>query len=201
MKKSTYTAIIASTVLLASCASYTASPLCNPSADLIQTAPKIRDILVVSKTFSQEDCAHFLDRDVIGEGYQPVQIYIENNSDKTYLFSLNRISLPVARSQEVAQKVHTSTVGRAVGYGAGALIFWPLAIPAIVDGIKSSEANVALDIDFASKAAKEDQEIAAHSRFNAIIFVPKEGYKNSYTITLLDQKNQKPKIFNVLSNG
>jgi hypothetical protein len=190
---------LALTLLLGSCASYSASPLCNPSPDLIQVASKNEGISVVSKTFTRDDCDRFLDRDVLSEGYQPVQIYIQNDSDKNYVFSLNRITLPVARPEEVAEKVHTSTAGRAAGYGAGALIFWPLAIPAIVDGIKSSNANDALDNDFLAKAAR-DQVIFPHSRFNAILFVPLRAYQNSYTLILIDQDSQKPKIFNITSN-
>lgn len=183
-----------------SCASYSASPLCNPSPDLIQTAPRNEGISVVSKTFTRNDCDRFLDRDVLAEGYQPVQIYVQNDSDKSYVFSLNRITLPVARPEEVAEKVHTSTAGRAAGYGAGALILWPLVIPAIVDGIMSSNANDALDNDFLGKAAR-DQVIFPHSRFNAIIFVPVHAYQNSYTITLIDHDSKEPKMFNVTSNS
>lgn len=188
------------TMALTSCASYSASPLCNPSADLIEITPRNEGISIVSKTFSRNDCDRFLDRDVLAEGYQPVQLYIQNDSNKNYLFSLNRISLPIARPEEVAEKVHTSTVGRAAGYGAGALILWPLAIPAIVDGVKSANANDALDNDFLAKTAR-DQVIFPHSRFNAIIFVPVHAYQNSYTITLIDQDSKQPKVFNIVSNG
>lgn len=190
--------ILALATVFTSCASYSASPLCNPSPDLIQTSSAKEGISVVSKTFSKLDCDQFLDRDVIAEGYQPIQIYIQNDSDKNYIFSLNRITLPVARPQEVAEKVHTSTVGRAAGYGVGALILWPLAIPAIVDGIKSANANDALDNDFLAKAAR-DQLIFSHSRFNAIIFVPTHSYQDAYSLTLVDQASNQPKIFNLIS--
>ena len=191
---------LAFSMALTSCASYSASPLCNPSADLIEIAPRNEGISVVSKTFTRSDCDRFLDRDVLAEGYQPIQVYIQNDSDKNYVFSLNRITLPIARPEEVAEKVHTSTAGRAAGYGAGALILWPLAIPAIVDGVKSANANEALDNDFAAKAAR-DQVIFPHSRFNAIIFVPVHAYQKSYTLTLIDQESKQPKVFNITSNG
>ena len=200
-KKIAYlSAALALTLSLASCASYSASPLSNPSPDLVLIAPRNDNVSVVSKTFTREDCKRFLDRDVLAEGYQPVQIYIQNDSEKNYIFSLNRITLPAARPEEVAEKVHTSTVGRAAGYGAGALILWPLAIPAVVDGIKSSNANDALDSDFAAKAAR-DQVVFPHSHLNAIIFVPTYAYQNSYTLTLIDQDSKEPRIFNIVSRG
>jgi len=191
--------LLTSTVLalvLTSCASYSASPLCNPSPDLIQIAPRNEGISVISKPFNHSDCSKFLDRDVISEGYQPIQIHIQNNSKESYIFSLNRISLPVARPEEVAEKVHTNTVGRIVGYGVGALVLWPLAIPAIVDGINSSDANDALDHDFVAKAA-HDQIIFPHSHLNSIIFVPVNAYQNSFTLTLINQESNQPKTFNL----
>jgi hypothetical protein len=181
---------------LTSCASYRASPL-TPPVSSITTSPKEKEISVVSKAFTKRDCQTFFDRDVIAEGYQPVQIYIQNNSDKKYLFSLDRLSLPIARAEEVAEKVHTSTIGRIVGYSIGALFLWPFVIPAVIDGIKSAEANDALDDDFAAKAAR-DGIILPYSAFNAVVFVPKRSYQNNYTVTLIDQENKAPKEFAVI---
>lgn len=188
------------TLLLSSCASYSASPLVSPSYDLLQTAVVKEGVTVFAKAYSRADAEEFLDRDVISEGYQPVQIYVQNDSPDKYVFSLNRISLPIACPQAVAEKVHTSTVGRAVGYGAGALVFWPLAIPAVVDGIKSSQANRALDADFSRKAAR-DQIIAPHSRFNAIVFVPCNQYHSCFQLTLIDYATSQPKTFDLIAQG
>lgn len=201
LKKSLYGigSFVLATVLT-SCASYSASPLCDPSPDLVYSAPKNEGVSIVSKAFTLEDCYKFLDRDVLAEGYQPVQIYIQNDSDKRYIFSLNRLNLPVARTEEVADKVHTSTVGRVVGYSVGALFLSPLVIPAIVDGIKSSNANKALDHDFLAKAAR-DQIVFPHSRINSLIFVPSQSYQNFYTITLIDQDSSQPIVFNVTSQN
>ena len=196
MKKSlSHLALIATTLtLLTGCASYNAAPLSNLDANLIQSTPAKGDVTVVAKAFDEEDCKRHLDRDVLKKGYQPVQVYIENRSDKNYFFSLNRINLPTARPDEVANKVHTSTVGRIVGYGIpGLVILWPLLIPAIVDGVKSANANDALDTDFAAKGAK-DQTIFAHSRLNTLIFVPRDLYQPNFSITLVYTATNEPKV-------
>lgn len=184
--------------LLSSCASYSASPLGAPSPDLVFLSKQSDEISVVAHTFTKEECLRFLDRDVMTEGYQPVQISIENSTSAPLAFSLSRISLPLARVEEVAQKVHTSTVGRVVGYSVGSLILWPLVIPAIVDGIKSSNANDALDRDYIAKAAK-DQIIFPHSRLNTLLFVPVHSYQDSFTLTLMDQSTNEPRVFQVSS--
>jgi hypothetical protein len=155
-------------------------------------------VAVLAKAYDKADCKRYLDRNVISKGYQPVQIYIQNNSDKNYVFSMDRVSLPCARADEVAETVHTSTVGRIVGYGLGALVLWPLVIPAIVDGLKSSEANASLDNDFAAKTARE-QVIYKHSHLNKLIFVPLSDYQQNFNITLMDDANR-PKTIHVKAN-
>jgi hypothetical protein len=184
---------------LSSCANYKATSL-NTLSKADYPALKMEadaGVVICAKTFNESDCKKYLDRDVIAHGYYPVQVYIENNSDNDYLFSINRVSLPLARTEEVAEKVHTSTVGRAAGYGAAALLTSGLfAIPAIVDGVKSVNANRALDTDFIAKAAK-DHVIYQHSHSNMLMFIREESYQQTFTITLIDNKSYKSKVFKV----
>jgi hypothetical protein len=190
-------------LLLAGCASYHANSLNILSPEMVtQASPsKTHDVRIVAKAFDKVDCKRYLDRDVIRKGYQPVQLYIQNNSDKSYVFSLNRLSLSYASPEDVARTVHTSTMGRVLGYGIpGIIIAWPLVIPAVVDGIKSSEANEALDRDFYTKTAKEDQIIAPHSHFNKIVFVDAYEYQSNFTLTLIDQDSKKEEIFNIVAS-
>ncbi len=199
MSKVILPVIAFSVVLLSGCASYNAAPLNSLSSQMIQSSSSAEknDIVIAAKAFSKGDCKRYLDRDVIAKGYQPIQLYIQNNSDKNYSFSLSRISLSCARPEEVAEKVHTSTAGRAAGYGAAAFFTCGLfAIPAVVDGVKSSQANEALDNDFSSKTAM-DQTIQPHSHFNKIIFVPVNEYQSTFTMTLIDQASNTQKTFNV----
>lgn len=188
---------------LSGCASYSATALSSLSSEAFcygSSATQNKDVIIVAKAFNKTDCKRFLDRNVMSKGYQPIQLYIQNNSDKNYLFSLSRISLPHVSPQEVAETVHTSTVGRALGYGVGGLILWPLVIPAVVDGMKSAEANDALDIDFHAKTAG-DQIIARHSSFNKLIFVPRNAYTPSFHITLLEDTPDQPRTFSVTAQG
>ena len=194
------TSVCLSLGVLSSCASYKASSLSNLSSEVVITSlNKEEEVLVVARAFDRDDCKKYLDRDVIAVGYQPVQIYIQNNSEKNYSFSLDRVSLSCARSEAVAETVHTSTVGRAAGYGVASLVLWPLAIPAVVDGVKSSKANASLDRDFSAKTAK-DQTIQKYSNFNKLLFIPVEEYKDDFSITLIDQESGKQKILDVLAD-
>src|SRR5579885_1261634 len=92
--------------LFTGCASYNAAPLSHLTPDMIQSSPsKSEEVVIVAKAFDKADCKKYLDRDVLEKGYQPIQLYIQNNSEKKYVFSLNRISQAFARPEEVAEKV------------------------------------------------------------------------------------------------
>ena len=175
-------------ITLSSCASYNAYALSNLSSSIIVHQNRGEEkisVRGVAKPFNKSDCIKYLDRDVISAGYMPVQIYIENNSSTAYIFDTERLSLCCAHVEEVARKVHTSTLGRIAVYSAGALVIGPLLIPAIVDGIKSADANKALDVDFLIKSA-QNQTLQPYSHINKIIFVPVEAYHPNLSVTLID---------------
>lgn len=182
------------TLSLTSCASYRASTL-TPLSETTTTSKA--NISISAKAFNKADSKEYLGRDVLAKGYQPVQLYIQNNSNASYLFSLNRLGLSCARSEEVANRVHTSTVGRVVGYSAAAFFTCGLfVIPAIIDGIKSSNANESLDADFSAKTAR-DTVIGPYCHFNKILFVPVKDYNSSFKLTLVEQSSNKPETFSV----
>lgn len=178
------------------CAKYNADTLPllqNSSAQYSQTE---KEITVYCKAFTTGDCMRYLDRNVLKEGYQPIQISIQNDSDHVLYFSQEGFGLPTVAPESVAKKVHTSTIGRAAGWGVGGLFIWPLFIPAIVDGIGSANANVQLDRDFAEKTMR-GQPILPHTRINGLVFVPKPDFKENFTISLQDQSNEEKINFQV----
>ncbi len=175
--------------LAAGCARYETAALCSFPAEEIH---ECQGVSIAARAFTRAQCKHYLDRDVIRQGYQPVQIYIENLSDSAFFFSPNWLTLPAAPPEEVSKKVHSSTLGRVAGYGAAALLASPLfAIPAVVDGFKSAEANANLDQDFLVKAAR-DCIIPPRSHVNMVLFIPKEAYEETFTVTLVNEITQKP---------
>jgi hypothetical protein len=190
---------------LSSCANYNAYALKTLSPSLLvkcDSDGKDMHIYGVSKPFNRKDCMKYLGRDVLAAGYMPVQIYIENNSSTSYIFDTNRISIACAYPEEVAEKVHTSTTGRVLAYGAAAVgslplsVFLPVTTPAftvcaIVDGIKSSNANTALDHDYSNKSAI-NQTIQAYSKMNKIVFIPISASYSELSVTLIDTQTRAP---------
>lgn len=168
------------------CARYSAQPLNRIKA----VNPRKQDgyeksISLAYNVFDKWDCKKYLNRDVLAKGYQPVQLTITNNSDRYIYFSKENISLPIVSAADVAKKVHTSTMTRVVSYGVAGLFLWPFFIPAVVDGVKSSQANQRLDEDFVKKELA-DQIISPYNTINGLIFVPKNEFSRDFTITAVD---------------
>ena len=72
-----------------------------------------------------------------------------------------------------------------MSYGVAGLFLWPFFIPAVVDGVKSSQANQRLDEDFAKKELA-DQIISPYNTINGLIFVPKNEFSRDFTVTAVD---------------
>ena len=204
-KRISIAAISTAMLLLSGCASYHAASLNYLPEEIITQGSESnkKELKVAAKAFDKADCKRYLDRDVLRQGYQPIQLYIQNDSNKSYAFSLSRLNLSIAESEEVARTVHTSTIGRILWYGVPGLILspfglgLPLIIPAVVDGIKSSEANDALDVDYYVKTIKDDQVIGPHSHFNKLVFVDAAKYQSSFSLTLIEQGTKKEEIFSL----
>lgn len=189
-------AILASLILLTGCANYQASTLSSLSGDSMIHAAENPNITAEWKVFDKKDCQTYLGRNLIAEGVIPVQMTIRNYSEDDLSISPDNFNIPIQSPAEVAKKVHTSTTGRAVGWGIGGLFVWPLFIPAIYDGIKSAQANRSLDSDYQSKALTE-QTIKPYKTLNTLIFVPKEQMKQNIEMFLVNEKTHEKVVFSI----
>jgi hypothetical protein len=171
---------------LSGCARYKVKPL-----RMLTRAPKTEEssISFDYEVFSVSDCKKYLDRNPIKKGYQPVQIAFTNNTNRNFSISKKSFSIACIDAQEVAETVHTNTVGRAVGYGVAGFFVWPFIIPAIVDGIGSAKANEQLDDDFMRKELRS-QTVKPHTTVNGLIFIScDDDIDETFTLTVTDQKS------------
>lgn len=174
--------------LLSGCARYSAAPLKHQGHRTVKAAAT-QDITFKTMVFTKQDCKTYLGRNVLGKGYQPVQISIENNTKNRYEFARENFSFRTESFEEVAPTVYTSTMGRVVGYGLASFVLPILVIPAMVDGIKSGQANDKLDKDFARKSL-HDQIIEPYAVLDGIIFVPTKEFDKSFTLKLIDVESR-----------
>ncbi len=162
-----------SLAVLTGCASYNAATLATLPAEQSVYSQKNPGVVCAWKIFDQQDSEKYLGRDLISEGYIPVQMTIRNQSNDPMYLNASNFNIPLPSNVEIADKVHTSTAARVLGWGVPGLVIWPLLIPAVYDGLQSQKANQALDTDYASKVVRE-HTIQPHSNFNGVVFIPKE---------------------------
>ena len=176
-------------LMVPGCAHYKARPL--KKLNVNAPTSKNEQFLALSYTmFDCDDCIAYLGRDLLAQGYQPVQIEFTNHSKYSFYLSENCFNIPQAPIDVVAKLVYTDTTGRAVGYGVAGLFIWPLVIPAIVDGIGSAQANEQLDTDFARKALC-DRLVTKYNSANGLIFVPVEEFNPNFTLTVTSIETDK----------
>ena len=199
MKKCILAGLFSLSLLCTGCASYRAVSLSALSPQFVKESEVIPGIAVGCKSFSSSDCTAYLDRDVLKKGYQPVELTFYNQTAKSYFFSSKQMSLPCSSPEKVAKTVHTSTVGRVVGYSVGALLFSPLIIPAVVDGICSRNSNKRLDKDFQDKA-EDHFVIAPYSYRMTLLFIPQKDFSPNFHVTLVEQDTGASKVLNVTAS-
>jgi len=74
--------------------------------------------------------------------------------------------------QQVAEKCKFNTAARATTWGVAGLFLWPLLIPAVVDGLGSSNANKSMEQDFQYKELPDKVRVQPNGLQTGIVFVP-----------------------------
>jgi hypothetical protein len=197
LKNAKHILIYGSLISLAGCANYRASALSSIRQDQAIHSSQDAEVTASWKVFDERDCQTYLGRDVIAEGYVPIQMTIKNTSNDPLYLNADQFNVRLPHPQEVAEKVHTSTATRVVAWGVGGLFLWPLLVPAVYDGIQSMKANRSLDEDYQSKSLTE-HIIEPKTAFNGIVFVPQEQMNQPIEMFLLNERTQEKIAFSVV---
>lgn len=186
--------LVLSSFLLTSCASYTSIALPQKDVTTLNQFDKINNVYVGVSFMDKAECQRYFDADLIDKGVQPIYMVIENGSEKTYLFSKESIGIPKMDSLQASEKGERSTAGRIAGYGALSLILWPFLIPAIADGISSSNANKSLRADYESKQIADGPIRPRVSRYG-VFFSPVLQSGEEISISLIEQESKESLVF------
>lgn len=146
-------------------------------------------ISFVYKKFNEADCKKYLGRrHIINKGFLPIQIQITNNTDRSFLFSLNNFSFPCVSYLNVIEHIYFNTALRLWLWGLGSLVIPILIIPFILEAIESPRANERLENDYANKCLNI-QKIKPYNTINGLIFVPIEYFNENFSFNLIDLNN------------
>lgn len=181
-------------VAFSSCAKYKPGTL-----SITHTNNQTRgDVTAGARALTETECFATFSRRILKKGYQPIQLLVANDTDQTYILHAHNIELELESSKIVADKLHLNTSGRIVSWGAPVLLGSPIfLIPAIVEGIWSTEANKKLDTDFIERTISHDTtlQISPHSLINRVMFVLKDKVPANFEVTLINKKTPQQLVF------
>ncbi len=153
-------------------------------------------ISISVKRLSADESEKYLKKDIVKMGYTPVQITIENQSLDPYLINPSSISLPLVQARDIASAAKTATLPVSIGLRIAGFFFWPFSIPSTMHGIKTMEAYQKTKKELAIKSIKEEI-IPPYTTMNRVFFVKEDEYKESFSVTLVNQETLESKIFSV----
>lgn len=169
--------------LVPNCARYNPLPLNRLFSAVVDP---VGTISFSYKLFNYSDCIQYLGRDILKEGYQPVQITFVNNTNRYLRIAEDSFSFSCAPAEVISPMVHFSVVGRVLGYGIPGLFIWPLLIPAVVDGINASESNYKMDKDYMRKSIRS-RLVKPNCAANGLIFVNTLDFDQCFSFSVYDE--------------
>lgn len=145
------------------------------------------------------ECSHYFDNRLVTRGIQPIQLYVENDSDKYYTLDAQTISLPVMGKRDVGAVLYKNILGRSFVWTVGTVaFFWQFFLPVfVIDLLFCLEANKNIRSDIGSVCInpKEKVVLKPHSREHKVIFVPLDEYHQHMTLTLQEEKSESELVF------
>jgi hypothetical protein len=182
-------------MILTSWDSYRRGPIASISSNTHVFARDAKGVKVFAKQYTRSESKAFLDRNLIGYGYQPIQVTVENNTAESYVLSRDGISLPSASGKKVAMSISKKAFPRSIALKIASFFFMPMMIPSTLDGIYTLKNHMQMRKDYSAKGVKdEDEKIAPYSTFHRVVFVPNKEMRETLTVTLLAEDDKKDAI-------
>ncbi len=152
----------------------------------------IEKVLVRIKPLRDFECSYYFDNRLVSRGIQPIQMSIQNDSEKYYVLNGQDISLPLLGKRDAGAVLYKNIVGRSVIWLLGTAIFWKLFLPVLlVDTLFCLQANKEISNDISSMCINPKQKlvIAPRSKIHKVLFVSVEKYHHHMTIVLKEQES------------
>lgn len=187
-----FTVLLAGIVLLAGCGYHRPQAVLTPPTEGQEQT--IKDVLVRLKPLRDFECSYYFDNRLVSRGIQPIQLYIQNDSDRYYVLDGKEIALDLMGKRDVGAVLYKNVIGRSIVWLTGTIAFlWKLFLPILlVDALFCMQANKEISNDIGSICINPKQKlvIAPRSRTHKVLFVPVDSYHHHATVTLREQDKE-----------
>lgn len=159
----------------------------------------VDNVSIRVKPLRDFECSHYFDNRLVSRGIQPIQVYIQNDTDQYYVLDGQNISLPVMGKRDVGAVLYKNIMARSCVWLFGTVAaVWQIFLPIlVVDTLFCLQANKNIKNDISSVCInpKEKVVLKPHSRLHKVLFVPVDEYHHHITVTLHDQQTQRELVF------
>jgi hypothetical protein len=196
-KTMSFLLLSAGIICLAGCGYYRPQAVLTPPTEGQEQT--IKKVLVRTKLLRDFECSYYFDNRLVSHNIQPIQLYIQNDSDVYYVLNASDISLPLLGKRDVGAVLYKNILGRSVVWLTGTIAFlWQFFLPVwFLDTLFCLQANkeIASDITGIWINPKQKLVIAPHSRTHKVLFVSLEKFHHHMTLSLKEQDKGTELIF------
>lgn len=159
----------------------------------------VENVSIRVKPLRDFECSHYFDNRLVSRGIQPIQVYVQNETDQYYVLDGQNVSLPLMGKRDVGAVLYKNIMARSVVWLFGTVAaVWQVFLPIfVVDMLFCVQANKNIKSDISSICInpKEKVVIKPNSRLHKVLFVPVDDYHHHITVTLHEQQTQKELVF------
>ena len=142
---------------------------------------------VRARAYTTEESRYFLKHNLVGNGVQPIEITVENHSDRKYSLCPSSLDISQLSAQDAVSRVFRSTIPRQIALKVIGFFFWPVSIPGTIDGLYIHASRKKLTANYLAKGLKKEGEtVLEYTTFHRVIFVPKKEMASAITFDLID---------------
>lgn len=145
------------------------------------------------------ECSHYFDNRLVMRGIQPIQLYIQNDTDNYYVLDGQNISLPLMGKRDVGAVLYKNMVGRSLTWLFCSVAFlYQVFLPIlVVDLLFCAQANKNIHNDISNICInpKEKLVIDPRTRVHKVLFVPSDDYHHHLTLVLNEQNRDGQLVF------
>jgi hypothetical protein len=146
-----------------------------------------KKLQVTARVYSAQESEQFLNVDLIGKRYVPVEVTIQNQGNHSYAISMASTPLRSDKPKDVAWKYHKGSIARGMGWRIISFFCWPLMIPSMIDSIVSFKKNRSLLKSLTAKGFKEiDEVVLPFSVVKRMLYIPQEAFFNTFSVSMED---------------
>lgn len=195
--------ITAVSLLLSGCAHYKSRPFKQVGRDgrMPSLIGQVDDkVLVHAHALSKTEVSHYFGSRVASrKKATPVLLTVNNPTKKVLVLDAWDIGLHLRHVDDVLRDVKYNAAQRIITWSVLGLFIPLFFIPAVVDGVNSTEANQSMQQDFYDRVLSCDSyiKIYPHSTMSRVMFVQDSSWQKAFDVKIADRKTGQKTTINV----